>query len=134
MGESAVKHLGKISILFAFSVISLAACSSGPDEDVSPVVRAPEPAPSTAPQPYQPPSEAPAPPPPAYHPVASDQCGAATLQSLIGKPRTDIPVPLHPENRRVICSTCVMTQEYRADRQTIIFDSDTGLITSVKCG
>jgi len=134
MGESAVKIQVRTIAILTFAVIGLAACSSGPDENASPVVRAPQPsAPATVPQPYTPPAEAPA-QSPAYHPVAEDQCGAAALQSLIGKPRTDIPVPLYPSKRRVVCSTCVMTQEFRADRQTIVFDSDTGLITSVKCG
>ncbi|MDI7774570.1 proteinase inhibitor i78 [Asticcacaulis sp. EMRT-3] len=66
-------------------------------------------------------------------PMDKDQCGAQALQYLVGKPRTDIPVPLDPSSRRVVCSTCVTTQEFRADRQTITFNSDTGLITSVKC-
>lgn len=73
-------------------------------------------------------------PAPQLKPMADDQCGAQPLQYLVGKPRTDIPVPLDPSMRRVVCSTCVVTQEYRADRQTITFNSDTGLITSVKCG
>ncbi len=77
----------------------------------------------------------PAPAPQAeYRPMADDQCGASALAYLVGKPRTDIPVPLDPGARRVVCSSCIVTQEYRADRQTITFDSDTGLITSVKCG
>ncbi|WP_443749144.1 proteinase inhibitor i78 [Asticcacaulis solisilvae] len=94
----------------------------------------------SAPQPYVPPSRpvpqqsTPRPAPaPAYRPASNDTCGAAALQYLVGKPRTEIPVPLQPSQRRVVCSTCVTTQEFRADRQTIVFDSDTGLITSVKC-
>jgi hypothetical protein len=71
---------------------------------------------------------------PVYHPASNDQCGAAPLQYLVGRPRTEIPVPLQPSMRRVVCSTCVMTQDFRADRQTIIFDSDTGIIKSVACG
>ena len=87
----------------------------------SPVPRAPEPpsAPPAAPQ---------------FRPLADDQCGASPLQYLVGKPRTDIPVPLDPGKRRVVCSSCVMTMDYAADRQTIIFDTDTGIIQSVKCG
>lgn len=82
----------------------------------------------------EPQSQTPATPPAALKPMADDQCGAQPLQYLVGRPRTDIPVPLDPSTRRVVCSTCVVTQEYRADRQTITFNSDTGLITSVKCG
>ena len=120
---------------FACGIIGLAGCSATPEYSPAPVSRPPVPSapPST---PYSPPAASPAPAPeaPVYRPVANDQCGAAGLQYLIGKPRTDIPVPLHPETRRVVCSTCVMTQEYRSDRQTIIFDTDTGLVSSVKCG
>jgi len=53
---------------------------------------------------------------------------------LIGKPRTDIPVPVNPGRRRVVCSTCPMTQDYSPTRQTIIFDADTGIVKEVKCG
>ncbi len=113
----------------------LAGCGSAPQEG------RPEPGLPSAPQPYVPPvrpmpqQSAPRPAPaPAYKPAANDTCGASALQYLIGKPRTEIPVPLQPSQRRVVCSTCVTTQEFRADRQTIVFDSDTGLITSVKCG
>ncbi len=113
----------------------LAGCGSAPDD------RSERGLPS-APQPYVPPPRPTPPPqaqtrpapPPAYKPVSSDTCGAVALQYLVGKPRTEIPVPLQPSQRRVVCSTCVTTQEFRADRQTIVFDSDTGLITSVKCG
>ncbi|ESQ73453.1 hypothetical protein [Asticcacaulis sp. AC402] len=66
--------------------------------------------------------------------MSADQCGAAELQYLIGKPRTEIPVPLHPGKRRVVCSTCAVTMDFAADRQTVVFDTDTGLIQSVKCG
>ncbi|MCR6660955.1 MAG: proteinase inhibitor i78 [Asticcacaulis sp.] len=93
----------------------------------------PEPAPVPA---YHPPVvNRPAPPPkPVYKPMVEDQCGAAALQYLVGKPRTEIPVPLDPGKRRVVCSSCIVTQEYRSDRQTIVFSSETGLIESVKCG
>ena len=67
-------------------------------------------------------------------PPPKDACGAADLQSVVGKPRTEIPVPLDPSLRRVACSTCPVTQDYVPSRQTIIYDSDTGLVTSVKCG
>ncbi len=66
--------------------------------------------------------------------MENDQCGASGLQYLVGKPRTEIPVPLDPGARRVVCSTCVTTREFRADRQTIVFDTETGIIKSVTCG
>jgi len=90
----------------------------------------------------QPPPDEPPPPPPAptvllpTRPAAPprDACGAEPLQSLVGRPRTEIPVPIYPSRRRVVCSTCVMTQEYNAGRLTIIYDSNTGLVKSVRCG
>lgn len=113
-------------LVFALSIIGLASCSSAPEV---PVRQAPSP---QAPV-YRPPTPH-APPPAAYKPMADDQCGASDLQYLVGKPRTDIPVPLNPGARRVVCSSCIVTQEFRADRQTIIFDTDTGIVQSVKCG
>ncbi|HZZ88635.1 MAG TPA: I78 family peptidase inhibitor [Caulobacteraceae bacterium] len=73
-------------------------------------------------------------PPPAAAPASHDACHAAPLQYLVGKPHTDIPVPVIPALRRVVCSTCVMTRDYNPARQTIIYDSTNGLVTSVKCG
>ncbi len=65
---------------------------------------------------------------------ASDQCGAADLADLVGKPRSEIPVPVDPSHRRVYCTTCIVTQDYDPTRLDIVFDSKTGLITQVKCG
>jgi hypothetical protein len=63
-----------------------------------------------------------------------DQCGAAALQYLVGRPRTEIPVSVDLSNRRVYCETCVVTDDYRPERQDIVFDGVTGRVTSVKCG
>ncbi len=83
-------------------------------------------------------SDAPTPPtaatPVSSAPPASDQCGAADLAGLVGKPRTEIPVPVDPSHRRVYCTTCIITQDYDPTRLDIVFDSKTGLITQVKCG
>ena len=92
-------------------------------------------APAPPPKPAGPAPLAVAPPPALIvPPPPKDACGAADLQSVVGKPRTEIPVPLDPSLRRVACSTCPVTQDYVPSRQTIIYDSDTGLVTSVKCG
>ncbi len=132
-----IEPIKTVMALTAFVLVT--GCASHPHDNE----RWPQPQPAPQSPAYQPPPPAPmpipqSPPPaaqsPAYHPMANDQCGAATLQYLVGKPRTEIPVPLQPSTRRVVCSSCVMTQEYRADRQTIVFDSDTGLIKSVSCG
>jgi hypothetical protein len=106
----------------AFAVALLGACAE----------RAPPPPPPAAPTP---PPVAPTvllPSRPAAPP--RDACGAEPLQSLIGRPRTEIPVPVYPSRRRVVCSTCVMTQDYIPSRLTIIYDSNTGLVKSVRCG
>ncbi|MEJ0065879.1 MAG: proteinase inhibitor i78 [Caulobacteraceae bacterium] len=97
-----------------------------------PAKQAPPPlAPAAAPPPAPPPQTAAAPTPP---PKPRDSCGAASLQYLVGKPHTDIPVPVNPAMRRVVCSSCMTTQDFVSTRQTITFDSLTGLVTSAKCG
>lgn len=65
---------------------------------------------------------------------ASTTCEAPSLAYLVGRPKTDIPVPVDPSRRRVSCATCPVTQDYRPDRTNIIFDQTTGLVTAVKCG
>jgi hypothetical protein len=108
----------------AIGVAMLGACAEPaaklPSPPPAPVVTPPPPPPApTAPRPSAPPKDA---------------CGAGPLQSLVGRPRTDIPVPVYPGRRRVVCSTCVMTQDYNPTRLTIIFDSSTGSVKSVRCG
>ncbi|WGM39189.1 I78 family peptidase inhibitor [Caulobacter sp. NIBR1757] len=91
----------------------------------------PEPAPAPTPPPAPPKVEEPR-PMPVQEP--KDSCGASALQSLVGKPKSEIPVPVDPSKRRVTCSTCAVTMDYREDRLNIVFDVDTGIITQVKCG
>ena len=76
----------------------------------------------------------PPPPAPAAPPKQRDSCGALPLQYLVGKPRTEIPVPVNPSLRRVVCSTCMITEDYNPGRQTITYDDKTGLVLSVRCG
>jgi hypothetical protein len=102
---------------------------------------APPAAPPPKPAPTPPPAPVFAPPPPAQAPPAqaaptpqpADSCGAGELQYLIGRPRSEIPIPLVPSHRRVICSTCPMTRDLVPYRQTIIYDAATGLVSSVSC-
>lgn len=104
-------------------LVSVAACTgpAPPPPAPAPVAQAPSP-----------------PPPPMLNPPqalgASDTCRADPLQYLIGKPHTDIPPAVNPGLRRVACSTCVLTMDYNAARQTIVYDSRTGLVQTVKCG
>ncbi|MFI4964255.1 MAG: I78 family peptidase inhibitor [Caulobacterales bacterium] len=88
----------------------------------------------------------PAPNPPALGPAARrslvprpqisvrDQCGAAPLQGLVGRPRTEIPVPLNPNLQRVACTRCPVTEDFNPARLNFFFDADTGLIARIRCG
>lgn len=137
MMKRVVAALIPTALVLPVSLLVLSACATSSDSDVGATFNPPPPPVSRPlPKPEADGDEAPPPrsQPPAFKPISNDQCGADALQYLIGKSRTEIPVPLNPGNRRVVCSSCVITQDYRADRQTIIFDTDTGLITSVKCG
>lgn len=131
----------------ALAAIGLAVSLGGCARDYLPVDQAgrhtalpPPAAPATAspsPPPAEPapaaaasnPTAAPSPAPP-----ANDTCGAAGLMYLIGKPKTEIPVATDLSRRRVTCSTCAVTEDYRPDRVTIVFDQTTGLVQAVKCG
>jgi hypothetical protein len=89
-----------------------------------------------------PPPPLPPPPPPVYVPPpplappqpTRDQCGAGALQTLVGQPRTAIPVPVNPGARRVYCSTCPVTMDYAPGRLNIVYDEETGIVREVKCG
>lgn len=98
------------------AILLLAGCATPPPE------RAPQPAP------------APAPPPVAAAPPAPDACGAEAAKHLVGRPRTEIPVPLRPELQRVACTTCPVTLDFNPNRLNFFFDAQTGLIKEVKCG
>ena len=81
-----------------------------------------------------PPAAAPVPAPLQAPPGGPMACEAASLAYLVGRPRTEIPVPVDPSRRRVSCTTCPVTQDYRPERTDILFDQTTGLIAAVKCG
>lgn len=76
----------------------------------------------------------PPPPPPPLIALPPDTCGARPLQYLVGRPRTEIPVPVDTSNRRVTCATCPITRDLREDRLNIFYDADSGIIEEVKCG
>ncbi len=85
-------------------------------------------------------ARAPPPPPKVEAPRAmpaqepKDSCGAMPLQYLVGKPKSDITVPVDPTKRRVSCTSCPVTMDYNPERLNIFFDADTGIIKEVKCG
>lgn len=98
------------------TVLVLSACASNPQPATSapPITAAP-----TVPLP---------PPPP------EDSCKSGELQYLVGRNRSEIPVPTDPSKRRVACTTCPVTMDYRPDRLNIFFDAETGIVKEVKCG
>lgn len=93
-----------------------AGCSSGPAAEPPP----PTPAPTT------PVARAPLP--------QRDACGAAQHQHLVGRPRSEIPVPVRPDLRRVACTTCPVTMDFNAYRLNFFFDASTGVIKEIRCG
>lgn len=88
---------------------------------------------------------APPPPPPAPPPVAetrpepppppmADSCGLKAARKLVGKNRSEIPVPVNPALQRVACTTCAVTMDFNPNRLNFFFDAQTGVIKEVKCG
>ena len=67
-------------------------------------------------------------------PAEADLCRASEMQWLVGRPRTEIPVPVQVVNRRVACTTCPVTRDYSAYRLNIFYNEDTDLVESVRCG
>ena len=113
------------------ALISMLATSCGPtpvpEPKVPPVVTPP-----VQSQPQRPARPRPQPAPARNEP--RDMCGARPLQYLVGKPRSAIPVPVNVSKRRVTCTTCPVTMDFREDRLNIFFDAETGIIKEVKCG
>ncbi len=64
----------------------------------------------------------------------ADVCRASELQYLVGKPKTDIPVPVEVVNRRVTCTTCPVTEDYSPYRLNIFFNEQTQIVEQVRCG
>ncbi|MET0293557.1 MAG: peptidase inhibitor I78 [Phenylobacterium sp.] len=73
-------------------------------------------------------------PPPAPPPPASDLCRAREHQDMVGRPRTEIPVPVNPADQRVACTTCPVTQDYNPRRLNFFFDAASGIVREVRCG
>ena len=123
MDTTGLKRLGSIALTLA-----LVACADArkPAPPLAPAATY-GPAPSVAAAP-------PIPVKPAEPRPAPDQCGLDELRGLVGKSRLEIPIPLEPGRRRVLCETCPRSQDIVAGRQTVLFDARTGLVTSVVCG
>lgn len=103
----------KLTLALGASLLFLSACAS-------------EPPPPPPPRPQEPPSR------PAPAPV--DQCGANQAQGLIGRHRSEIPVPVNPGLQRVACTTCPVTMDFHPRRLNFFYDAETGLIREIRCG
>jgi len=108
----------------------------------TPPAAAPAPAPPAPPPQPLPPSQPPQSlqpprvdtPPPAPRVTVRDQCGASDLQGLVGRPRTEIPIPVDPNRQRVACTTCPVTLDYNPQRLNFCFDAQTGILKEIRCG
>jgi hypothetical protein len=56
------------------------------------------------------------------------------MQRLVGRPRSEIPVPLQPSRQRVACTTCPVTLDFNPARLNFFFDAATGIVREVRCG
>jgi len=66
--------------------------------------------------------------------VDADLCKANDVQWLVGKPKSEIPVPVDVVNRRVVCTTCPVTEDYSPYRLNIFFNAETEVVETVRCG
>jgi hypothetical protein len=66
--------------------------------------------------------------------TAGDMCGAARMKWLVGRSKTEIPVPVEPSRRRVTCTACPITMDFNPRRLNILYDEASGIIKEVKCG
>lgn len=64
----------------------------------------------------------------------TDLCRASTLQWLVGRDRSEIPVPVDISNRRVACTTCPRTEAHSPYLLNILYDARTNRVTEVSCG
>lgn len=100
------------------ALLGLAACTTSPEAPAASTTREPAPPTETAS------ADAPIP----------DQCRAAERQNWVGRSVDNLPAALAGENRRVVCTTCARTEDYRADRLNIDFDAGTRRVVKVSCG
>jgi hypothetical protein len=110
--------LGKGSLI---ALVALAACSTPTSDAVAP--RTVEQAQMNQPVGSRVPQD-----------PAADLCKAGELQWLVGKPKTEIPVPVQVVNRRVACTTCAITEDYSPYRLNIFFNERTEIVEQVRCG
>ena len=97
-------------VIVLAGLMALAACSTASQ--------------SAPPAQPQPPSESP----------STDACNARAYQRLVGRPRSEIPVPTNPRLQRVACASCPITMDYNPERLNFFFDAASGIIKEVRCG
>ncbi|WP_303697396.1 hypothetical protein [Brevundimonas naejangsanensis] len=113
----------------------MAACASPPPNATTPTRTAASPNYPTTPAAPVSPTERPYLSEPGVRNASgAAMCKADEFQWLIGKPRTEIPVPVDVVNRRVACTTCPITEDYSPYRLNIFYNQRTGLIEQVRCG
>ena len=66
--------------------------------------------------------------------TAFKACKVSDYQSYVGRNRSTIPTAPAGQTFRVLCTTCAATMDYREDRLTIVFDANTQVIQSARCG
>lgn len=64
----------------------------------------------------------------------ADLCKARDHQYLVGKLKSEIPVPVEVVNRRVVCTTCPVTMDFSPYRLNFFFNAETNIVEQVRCG
>lgn len=100
------------------ALLALAACAASPEVPVASATREAPPPSETA----------------SVNAPIADQCRAAERQSWVGRSVDSLPAALDGEDRRVVCTNCARTEDYRADRLNIDFDAGTRRVVKVSCG
>lgn len=62
-----------------------------------------------------------------------DDCGASQFQFLVGRPNDQIPTTL-PSTARVVADNQAVTMDYIPDRLNIVWNHETRMVESVRCG
>ena len=120
------------AVVLAVAAALASACApSRPAPTATRAVPVPPPSRYATPTPYVTPRPSSQPAAPS---TAPDACGAGSHAYLVGKNRSEIPVPVNPAQRRVYCSTCPVTMDFSPRRLNIIYNAQTDLVTEVKCG
>jgi Peptidase inhibitor I78 family len=111
MGEAGVKHLLGLALAAA-----LLACAPGPTEVVGgPVAHVDLGEGVTPPQ------------------TPEDSCGIEAHKRLVGVAEGDIDRAALPAGARVICATCMVTQDYAPSRLNLHLSAE-GRVSSLRCG